>query len=377
MRVLQVSSLFLPHIGGIENHVNMLSNKLVQDGHKVTIFTSNIPFSNPQESLNGIKVFRYKCLGSPLNNQITPGLYANLLNAKDFDVLHVHSHLHLSSNFAVLSKKFNKLPIVLTSHGTVNYEGCCAVVENIYNSTILKWMLKSVEKIIALTNTQAQILETLGADRKRISIIPNGIDLNNIHILDQPHFFGNLKNFKNSKIILYVGSLIPRKGISYLIEAMKYVDADAVLLIAGRSIKGNIGYDKTLKSQAKSLGLKNIVFLGKVTNEELEHLYNMADIFVLPSLSEGLPYTLIEAMSYKKCVIATNIAGNCDVIRNMETGILIDSKDPWELSDKINFLIGHEKLRFTLGISARTEVESRYDLNKIYQDTKKLYLECL
>jgi glycosyltransferase involved in cell wall biosynthesis len=270
------------------------------------------------------------------------------------------------------------LPIVLTSHGTVNYEGRSAMIVDIYNSIILKWMLRSVEKIIALTKTQAQILETLGADRKCIAVIPNGIDLAKIHNFDQPYYFGNLMNFKDYKIILYVGSLIPRKGISYLIEAMRYVDPDAILLIAGGSINGHNGYDHTLKSQAKSLGSKkNIIFLGRVSNEELECLYNIADIFVLPSLSEGLPYTLIEAMSYKKCVIATNIAGNNDVIRNLKTGLLVNPKDPWELSDKINFLIAHDELRLTLGISARREIESHYDLNKVYRDTKKIYAECL
>lgn len=377
MKILQVSSLFLPHVGGIEHHVNMLSEKLVRQGHDVSIFTSNIPCSNSYELLNGIHVFRYRCWGSPLNNQITPRLYADLLRIKNFDLIHVHSHLHLSSNFAVLSKKFNKLPIVLTSHGTVNYEGFCASIEYFYNLTLSKWMLNNVEKIIALTKSQANILESLGADRNHITIVPNGIDLNSIRISNHPNKTGCLAKVRADKIILYVGNLIPRKGILYLIKAMKYVDHDAILLIAGGTIQGHIDYDKTLKSLAKSIGLKNVLFLGRVSSEELVSLYNIADIFILPSLSEGLPYTLIEAMSYKKCVIATNIAGNCDVIQNWKTGVLVNPKDYHDLSEKINFLLSREQLRLRLGISARREIEMHYDLNIVHQKILRIYAECI
>jgi len=388
MRILQVSSLFKPHIGGVEKHVDMLSRMLVQDGHEVTVYTSNIPHSKKHEYINGINIFRFNCLASPLNNQITPGIFFKLLN-KHYDILHVHSHVHLSSNLAVLSKKFNKNPIVLTSHGVSNFQDKKAIIENIYNRTIAKWMFSNVDRIIALTHSQAEILKLLGANQKSIVVIPNGIDLTRIGISNGVGTCDNnliisklsshvhFKIIKNRKILLYVGSLIPRKGVNYLIESMKYIYPDVVLLIVGGSLKRNYNFENALKSRVRSLGLNNILFLGQVSNEDLGYLYTIADIFILPSLSEGLPCTLIEAMSYKKCVIATKIAGNYDVIHNWQNGVLVNPRDPIDIADKINFILDHDHLKETLGQAARKEIELNYNIEKVYKSTLNVYEDCL
>ena len=82
-------------------------------------------------------------------------------------------------------------------------------------------------------------------------------------------------------------------------------------------------------------------------------------------------------MAYKKCVIASNIPGNCDVIRNLDNGMLVNPSDPMDLADKINLLILNDRLRETMGNSARADVELKYDLTKIVRDTLNVYMECI
>lgn len=377
MKILQVSSLFPPHVGGIEHHVETLSNKLVEKGHEVTVYTSNVPKSKRHEVINGVEIYRFQSLFSPLNNQFIPGLFFKLISKNRFEIIHVHSHLHISSNIAVFSKIFIKRPIVLTSHGTVNYEGWKNLINVLYNKTMAKWMLKSIDRIIALSSKQADILENLGADSSNITIIPHGIDLSQINLTGDTEKFKNLYRLNDKNIILFVGGLIPRKGINYLIEAMKYVKFDSVLLIVGGELQGHPGVKEGLEQQVKKLGLKNVLFLGRVSEEDLRCAYVIADVFVLPSISEGLPLTLLEAMAYKKCMIATNIAGNSDVIQNGKNGILVEPENSQKLAEKIDYLLVNEELRKKLGAVARKGIEKKYSWDAAFNKILEVYKEVL
>ena len=366
MKILQVSSLFPPHVGGIEHHVEALSNKLVENGHEVTVYTSNVPKSKKHEVISGVEIYRFESFFSPFNNQFIPGLFFKLIKKNRFDVVHVHSHLHISSNITVFSKIFRERPTVLTSHGTVNYEGWKNSINLLYNKTVAKWMLKSVDKIIALSPKHADMLESLGAAHDNITVIPNWIDLNKINLqinTEKLQKFKILHQLSDKNIILFVGGLIPRKGINYLIAAMKYVKPDSVLLIVGGELQGHHGVKKALEQQVKKRGLKNVLFLGRASKEELEHAYAIADVFVLPSLSEGLPLTLLEAMAYKKCAVVTDVPGNSDVIQNGKNGVLVEPANQIQLGEKINYLLETPKIRERFGKNARTDIEEKYNLD--------------
>ena len=109
MRILQVVPLYSPHIGGIENHVRDLSERLANHGHDVTIFTSNIPKTVPYQSLNGVKIKRFNSICEPFNNQIISGIFLKYIKENDFDIVHIHSHLHFSSNAILFLKNTPQL----------------------------------------------------------------------------------------------------------------------------------------------------------------------------------------------------------------------------------------------------------------------------
>lgn len=358
--------------------MDCLSRKLVSSGHEVTVYTSNLPGLSKYEVKDGIEIYRFRSLVSPMNNQFSPGILCKLISANDFDIVHVHSHLHMSSNMAALANLVRKRSIVLTSHGTVDYNGLKHIIALLYNKSFARMVLKSALRIIALTPAQAEILRNLGADPDKIIIIPNGIELKKINlILDTNSLKRKLKINLNCKVILFVGALTPRKGIDDLICAMKYIEQNSILLIVGEAFPGSLSFKQKLNKQIVEEGLKNIRFLGRVSQEELGYIYNVADLFVLPSHSEGLPLTLLEAMAYKKCCIVSEIPGNSEVIQNGQNGFLFQSKNPTDLAKKINFLLRNDDLRMQMGKMAGDDIETKYNFDTNYAHILETYHDVL
>jgi glycosyltransferase involved in cell wall biosynthesis len=373
LRILQVSPLFPPHIGGIEFHVENLSRALAEGGHEVTVYTSNMPKSKKIQKFPQGTVIRFFTLPLPLNNFFSPGLLLRLMERGRFDIVHVHSLYHTSSNIAVFCKPFNKYPFILTAHGSPSYSGGKNKFISLYDRYIGSWMLHTADRIIALTPKQADILNHITACRDKIEIVPNWIDLQKI---DRPPS-GETVHFRefssDDTVLLYVGSLIDRKGINYLITAMRSISPQVKLVIAGGELIGHQGVRAQLEKQIADQNAKNIFLLGSVSSETLVALYRMADIFVLPSLVEGLPLTLLEAMAYRKCVIASDIPGTSDVIVNGKNGILFESMNTTDLAHKIQQALDDPGLRTRLGAQARSDIETSYSASSVIRKIETIY----
>lgn len=378
MKVLQVTPLYPPHIGGIEKHVSQLSQKLVEFGHQVTVYTSNIPQLKEYEIINGVHVYKFKSLCSPLNNQIIPGLFFKLISKNNFDIVHIHSQVHFSSNITVLSNIGRRCPVILTSHGVAEYkEGWRKTVNTLHDKTITRWMLKSTDKIIALSVKHKEILGNLGADPDKIEIISNWVDLKDVNYNTDTDEFKKVYHLKDKKVVLYVGGLIPRKGINSLISAMEYVEKDAVLLVVGSEMKAYKGIKDSLEKQAKDLGLNNVFFVGSLSDEDLQRAYSASDIFVLPSISEIFGLVILEAMVYGKCVVASNVSGPSSIIEDHKNGFLFEPGNALQLADRINYLLSNPQVLRDVGQNAKNMVESKYDINTTVQKVLDTYNEVL
>ncbi len=375
MRILQVSPYYPPHIGGIEFHVEALSRKLVEAGHEVVVFTSNVPGSRSREVVDGVEIHRFTPLFAPLNNPVMPGMFFKLLSSDDFDIIHTHGHFHISSTFALLSRVFRRRPVVLTSHGALlNLRGWRKVVEIVFNKTIGRWTLKSVDKIIALSATQADILEKLGAERHKMAIIPLWIDESRPVLQADVAKFRNMHKLDDRKVVLFVGRLLPIKGLTYLIEAVKHTETKPAAVIIGGEAPGYSGTKQALQQKVQELGLEqDVFFLGEFAKQDLGAAYMAADIFVLPSLGEGMPLSLLEAMSYGKCVVTTNVPGNRDVVKDGWNGALVEPRNPAALAQKIDALLGDDNLRASLGAQARLEVGQNYNPDTVLDKILGVY----
>jgi glycosyltransferase involved in cell wall biosynthesis len=364
-------------VGGIEFHVEALSQKLAEAGHDVVVYTSNVPGTAKSGTASGVQVRRFVVPFSPLNNPVMPWLLIELLRGGDFDVVHAHGHFHASSTFAVLSNVFRRRPIVLTCHGAIlEYRGWKRGVERIFNKSVGRWTLRSVDKAIALTPTQADILQELGAPRGKITVIPSWVELPPV---DSPVDVGGFRaahRLVGKKMVLFVGRLLPVKGLNYLIEAVKQAQARPTLVIIGDEAPGYAGCMESMLQQVKRLELEErVLFLGKFAREDLGTAYESADVFVLPSLGEGLPMALLEAMSHGKCAVATDVPGNRDVIKDGWNGVLVEARNPADLARKIDDLLGDDELRAHLGAQARRDVELNYSSGSVLDKIVDVYRE--
>lgn len=377
MRILQVSPYYPPHIGGIEYHVEALSRKLVEAGHEVVVYTSNVPQSEEFETVAGVQIYRFNCPFAPLNNPLMPGLFLKLIRGNKFDVIHAHGHFHISSNMVAFSNVFASRPFVLTSHGTIlGYQGWKRALEILFDKTIGKLTLRAADRVIALTPTQARMLKNLGADPRRIVVIPLWMDMDQVNPHADAEKFRDTYELSGKMIVLFVGRLLPIKGLQYLIEAAKLIETRPTIVIVGDEAPGYPGTKRILEEQVKMLGSdRDIIFTGGFPKEDLAAAYKAADLFVLPSLAEGLPLVLLEAMAYKKCVIATNVPGNLDVVKDGWNGSLVEPRNSQQLAHKMDLLLTDKDTRERLGTQARQDIEQNYSPEAVLGRILTLYQE--
>ena len=377
MRILQVVAYYPPHLGGLERHVEALSRKLVEAGHQVTVYTANVPRLKPVEVVDGVEIRRFRCLAAPLGNPVTPGILGKLLESDEFDVVHTHIHYHMCSNLTVLSNVLRRRPLVLTVHGLMlGYHGWRRGLEVVFNKTVGWWTLRSVDRVIVLTPTLADMVGELGARRERTVVVPGWIEPVSTDVRADGAGFRAAYGFGGKKVLLFAGRILPAKGLSYLIEAVAKAQSRAMVAIIGDEAPGYAGCMDALVQQVKRLGLEEqVLFLGRFARKDLEAAYEAADLFVLPSGGEGLPMALLEAMSHGKCVLATNVPGNWDVVKDGVNGALVDAGDPAELAHRIDALLADEQLRARLGARARQDVERDYTPGTVLGKMLDVYRE--
>lgn len=167
---------------------------------------------------------------------------------------------------------------------------------------------------------------------------------------------------KDQKVILYIGQLIERKGVDDLIHALDYLEIGAkeVLLIGG---EGNDEYTKYLNQIADE---DNVKFLGWVPDQKIRGLYEIADVYVLPSLQDPYPLTVVEAMSTGTPVIISNGVGEAgDIVRQGETGEIVPTKSPQALAEKLKKVLSDEEYRTRLSEQGREIAVNKVTYNKM------------
>lgn len=259
-----------------------------------------------------------------------------IIKKEKIDIIHSHWIIPSGLVCSVLKLIFRK-PLIISVHGSD-----VALIRRPFLKSIGKQILKNTDICtVNSTATRDSVLDVFRLNKKKIKIIPMGVDLNLFKPLSRRIYRSNPER---GPVILTVGRLDKNKGFNYLIDAMPKVIhkfPEAKLIVAG------IGHEKdNLTSQIKRLNLeKNTSMVGGVQNKNLPIFYNMADIFVLPSLREGLGVVLLEAMACGTPVIGSNVDGITDIIINNETGILTMPKDSQNIAEKIIMLLSDRELR--------------------------------
>ncbi len=345
-----VTTFYPPHVGGIEYHVENLSRQLSKNGHKITILTSLLPkqqlLSNTKYS-DGIEVIRVK-MHFPLR-WIYPSLSSQgfalnvrktikqIIKNKHIDLVHVHGHHYYLSWQAIIAARQLKIPSILTIHGLYalspsNLLG--RIEEEIFNYTVFRQELKKVVATIGLTPKIINYAQKYSQSSGSYFNIPNGIN-SQVFVDNRKNRFIYRQKYgikNNHIVILFVGRFTSIKGILKLAEAAKLVvekNKDAFFLFVG----GGLLMSELVKTLQPIKA--NFKIIGWITPDKIHELYLASDIFVLPSKSEALPLTILEAMAAKLYIVASPVGGIPEVLRDYPFKTFIEKINQTKLCNLI------------------------------------------
>ena len=355
--------------GGVEIVVEELSIRMAALGHKVTCYNrkGHHVSGSQYDTFTGKEYKNVKIKTVPTIEKkglaaVSSSFFAALCSLFGrYDVVHIHAEGPAA--FCFIPKLFRKR-VVVTVHGLDwQREKWKSGFGAKYIHLGEKMAVKHADEIIVLSKgVQRYFMDTYG---RETVFIPNGVNRPEIKHADIIN-----KRFGLSKdsYILYLGRIVPEKGEHYLIDVFKQIDTDKKLVIAGGSSDTDEYMDR-LKKMAQ--GDERIVFTGFVQGQMLEELYSNAYIYVLPSDLEGMPLSLLEAMSYGNCCLVSDIKECTEVIEDKAE--VFRKSDIDDLRIRLQELCSREDLVQKYKKDAAEYICGRYDWNKIVDKTLELY----
>lgn len=381
MRIALVTQTFLPRfIGGRQIYASNLSRALVTIGHNVHIFTGDSIKQPHIEEEGQVVVHRFpmRTLPLPARREVIPyhmvgPSFIRALRTYNPDIIHALDYRHFTTDMAALHSWVGRKPLVITLTGFF-YEPTpvTRVIMKLYDTTLGKISLKICRSMICLT--RSDVRGPIAGVKDKIKIIPTGIRLdeieeNNINAQE----FRQRFDLGSARMILGVGRLVRQKGFQHLISAFLKVNGklpDCKLVIIGQEAD----YAQQLKDLAG--GTTSIIFTGAIPDEWLRLAYCAADVFVISSLDEGFPRTLLEAMAFGKPIVATTVGAIPEVIKDHANGILVEPESPDQLAHAIIEILNDPSLSIRLGSAAKTEV-AKYDWEVLVHEVVKVYDEAI
>ncbi len=248
-------------------------------------------------------------------------------------------------------KSLTGIKAVVMSYGT----DILVLGKKWYLRPILIWIMKSSDLVIALSKKLKEESIKMGIEDSKIRLAPIAIDE---EIFD-PNIEANIKKDFDIKgeMILFVGALVEQKGLEYLIEACKILKGDIEFTLV---VVGDGPLKKEMEKRSKGL---NIIFTG--FRRDVNRFMKDADILVLPSISEGLGFVVLESMAVGTPVLATKVGGIPELIENGKNGLLVEPRDPIALADGIKKLLKENELREQIIKNGFSKI-SREDVSSIY-----------
>ena len=354
--------------GGVEIVVGELSARMVKLGHSVTCYNRKGHHVSGEEfdaeelsEYEGVRVKSVFTVQKGGLAAVSSSVFASLKAAFGrYDVVHFHAEGPCAMLW--LPKLFGKR-CVATIHGLDHQRAKWGRFASWYILTGEKCAAKFADEVIVLSNGVEKYFQDT-YNRKTV-FIPNGIVPADKKSADEI-----IRRYSVEKdgYILFLGRLVPEKGLRYLIEAYKSVKTDKKLVIAGGS-SDTAEFEKEIKAMASDDS--RIIFTGFVQGRTLEELYSNAYIYTLPSDLEGMPLSLLEAMSYGNCCLTSDIPECADVTG--EYGLTFRKGDVNDLKEKLQFLCDNPDSVQKYKNASSQYVCGRYNWDDVVDKTLRLY----
>ncbi len=350
--------------GGVEVVVEELATRMVQRGNCVTCFNRKGHHVSGKEYdvtssdvYNGVQIKDVFTIQRRGLSAMTSSFFASIHAALGkFDVVHFHAE---GPAFFSFIPHFFRKKVIVTIHGLDWNRAKWGKFSSWYIKQGEKNAVKYADEIIVLSRAVKDYFKCeYGRETK---FIPNGVNKPNIMKPQEIKKWGLDKD----NYILFLGRIVPEKGLRYLIEAWKQINTDKKLVIAG----GSSDTDEFVK-ELKTID-ENVIFTGFVQGSILEELYSNAYVYTLPSDLEGMPLSLLEAMSYGNCCLVSDIHECASVIENM--GVTFKKSNVEDLKEKLVWLLDNNDIVDKYKNKASEFICRKYDWDDVVEKTLELY----
>jgi D-inositol-3-phosphate glycosyltransferase len=358
-QIVHVSAHYPPYLGGLEKVVESLAAIRKMQGLEVSVLTSREgrPKAN---DIGDADIVRQLWSWEVAHTPIIPGLLRELLRLPRSSVVHLHIAQAFVPEAVYAAHLISGLPYVAHFHLDVAPSGPAGFLLKAYKPVILRRVLRAAETVIVFTEDQRlQVSSKYGVDIARISVIPNGVD--------ERFLNPGERSLHARPRLLFVGRLSPQKNLFQLFQALDGISEQFETTLVGEGEQ-----EVQLKLAARRLGLKNLHFHGRADGDEVRELYQNADIFVLPSEREGMPLVLLEALAMGLPVVATDVAGNRDVIADGHNGFLVPLGDATAMRNAL-LSASSDQGTYKRMSEASLRLANRYSWKAVGAELEKIY----
>ena len=351
--------------GGIEIVVDELSTRMAALGHSVTAYNRKGRHVSggkvhKLKEYKGVKIKEVFTIDKKGFAALTSSFFACIrAGFGEYDVVHIHAEGPAFFSFIpkILGKK-----VVVTVHGLDWNRAKWGKFASWYIRTGEKNAVRFSDEIIVLSQGVKDYF--WNTYKRKTQFVPNGVNRPVVREVKEIEKFG----LEKDSYVLYLGRIVPEKGEHYLIKAWKELETDKKLVIAG-GISDTAGYGAELKGLAT--GDDRIIFTGFVQGRKLEELYSNSLIYCLPSDLEGMPLSLLEAMSYGNCCVVSDIPECAEVVE--DKAVTFKKSDVKDLKEKLEMLLRDREAVDKYKCEAADFICNKYSWDDVVEATLELY----
>ena len=352
-------------VGGGQNHVLWLAEGLAGDGFQVAVACEARGYLVDELQSAGINHFSVE-----IRNTVSPKSFRALWKVvREFSPDIVHTHGGTAGLYGRIVGHLQKRLIVHTYHGIhyLHFEGFLKKYLYLtFDRQLLRWTNAT---ICVAESDRTLALEQRLAKRESNYLIPNGISVERMKVRLNRNL--DRRKQKSEKVIIgTIGRLHEQKGHKYFVEAA----AELVKQLPNIEIRiiGDGDCRTQLQAQVVDLGLQDVIyFMG--TRRDIAAQLSQMDVFVLPSLWEGMPFVLLEAMAAGVPIVATNVDGVSEILKHEFEGVLVPPRDPHALAEAIVKVFRNKKRTREIVVNAKKKIAAEFSIEKMVQSTESVY----
>lgn len=372
IHVAMISHGYYPLIGGAERQLAAVSPALQDINVKVSVITRRFDDLAPFETINGVDVYRVPIPGPKPTASLSFTYYGlKQIKALQPDIVHAHE-LFSATTTAISAKRRHGMPIVVTAHRSGPIGDVQRLQQKLFGHRRLATFAKEVDQFVTISREIDEELMGIGVPQENLTFVPNAVNTDRFQPPAPEQKAALREQFdipKEAPVAIFVGRLAPEKRVNYLVDAWRAVQAihpQAVLLILG------IGPEEASLKQRAGTGVR---FLGSI--DDVVPYLQAADLFVLPSVAEGLSVAMLEAMSTGLTAMVTAVGGAPETITHGENGWLLTPDEAQEVEDSLINLLGDKEQLRTIGYNARQTILQEFALTSIAKKLRELYEKLL